>query len=411
MASASAAASVGGRTIDTSTPAVVLAVHDHNGLGQVRTLGRLGVEVWITHPPGRLPATRSRYAAGRRFPWDMNGVSADRTVEHLLEVVGPAIGRRAVLLPSDDESAVLIAEHAEVLSPWFIAPTPPPDLPRRLVDKHGLFELCAAAGVPCPATSAPRSDAEVEAFLRDATFPVVAKARVGYRLRGLSDHATYICHSADEAREAVAALSAGDEPNAVLHEYLPGGPDAVWVYHAYVDREGRPCPSRVGNRLREYPVDTGLTTFGINRPNEAVRAAGDALVQQIGYRGIVDLDFRLDPRDGRYKPLDFNPRPGANFRLFTDDSDIDVVRAAYLDLTDQRVHPGQPHTGRKWMVEHWDLVGARKYIRSGRMSARAYTRSLRGVQETAWWAADDPVPFGAMLVEVGETALRYASRS
>jgi predicted ATP-grasp superfamily ATP-dependent carboligase len=32
----------------------------------------------------------------------------------------------------------------------------------------------------------------------------------------------------------------------------------------------------------------------------------------------VDLGFRYDARDSRYKPLDVNPRIGATFRLFVD---------------------------------------------------------------------------------------------
>jgi predicted ATP-grasp superfamily ATP-dependent carboligase len=405
-----AQARLGGAPVDVSAPAVILAVHDHNGLAQVRSLGRLGVPVWILHPAGHLPATRSRYVAGR-ISWDAHAMGAQRTVEHLLGVVAPAVGGRAVLLPSDDESAVLIAEHAGELSAAFMTSAPPPELPGRLVDKLGLAELCRTAGVPGPATSAPGTWDELEAFLADAVFPVVVKARLGWRVRGMTDKVTYIVQDAAAARDAVRRLAVEDDLNVIVQEYLPGGADAVWVYHAYIDRTGEPRVARVGNKLREYPIDTGLTTFGVNRPNDEVRAAGDAIVRQTGYRGVVDLDFRRDPRDGAYKPLDFNPRPGANFRLFADDIGMDVVRAAYLDLTGQPLPEGRQIVGRKWVVEHWDLVAARNYVRAGRISPRAYLRSLRGVQETAWWAADDPVPFAAVLAEFCGTALRRGVRS
>ena len=69
------------------------------------------------------------------------------------------------------------------------------------------------------------------------------------------------------------------------------------------------------------------------------------------YSGIVDLDLRFDARDGAYKLLDFNPRLGAQFRLFEDTAGIDVVRAAYLDLTGQPVPEGEPVPGRRFLVE------------------------------------------------------------
>lgn len=54
---------------------------------------------------------------------------------------------------------------------------------------------------------------------------------------------------------------------------------------------------------------------------------------QVGYRGIFDIDWRLGQRTGRYYLLDFNPRVGAQFRMFEDDAGIDVVRAMHLDLS------------------------------------------------------------------------------
>jgi predicted ATP-grasp superfamily ATP-dependent carboligase len=121
------------------------------------------------------------------------------------------------------------------------------------------------------------------------------------------------------------------------------------------------------------------------------------------------LDFRLDQRDGRYKLIDFNPRPGASFRLCVDDRGLDAVRAAYLDLTAQPVRAGAPLAGRRWIVENWDLLGARRYLAAGRLSAREYARSLRGVQEGAWAARDDPAPFAVMLAEFVGLAARWTA--
>jgi predicted ATP-grasp superfamily ATP-dependent carboligase len=184
----------------------------------------------------------------------------------------------------------------------------------------------------------------------------------------------------------------------------------VWTFHGYSDGAGEPILGLVGNKLREYPVDTGLTTFGVNRPNPAVHEAASSFVRQIGYRGIIDLDFRHDARDGQYKPIDFNPRPGANFRLFVDDRGIDVVRAAYLDLTGQEVPRGRQRVGRKWMLENWDMVAARKYVSGGRLTVREWLRSLRGVEEVAWAAPDDPAPFVMMLRDFAGTAAGWAAR-
>ena len=55
--------------------------------------------------------------------------------------------------------------------------------------------------------------------------------------------------------------------------------------------------------------------------------------KDVGYRGIFDMDWRRDPRTETYKLLDFNPRIGAQFRMFENDAGIDVARAMHLDMS------------------------------------------------------------------------------
>jgi D-aspartate ligase len=88
-----------------------------------------------------------------------------------------------------------------------------------------------------------------------------------------------------------------------------------------------------------------------------------------------------------------NPRIGATFRLFVDTHGLDVVRAMYLDLTGQRVPVRAGiEPGRRWMVEHTDVLTALELVREGSLSTCEWIRSLRRVRETAWLSARDPLP-------------------
>ena len=94
-----------------------------------------------------------------------------------------------------------------------------------------------------------------------------------------------------------------------------------------------------GKKLRSHPAFAGVTTLGVSVLNELLRRQTEMLLKAIAYSGIMDIDYRLDKRDGRYKLLDFNPRIGANFRMFEDRAGMDVVRALHLDLTGRSVRP------------------------------------------------------------------------
>jgi predicted ATP-grasp superfamily ATP-dependent carboligase len=116
-------------------------------------------------------------------------------------------------------------------------------------------------------------------------------------------------------------------------------------------------------------------------------------MKAIGYRGILDIGYRFDARDGQYKVLDANPRIGATFRLFVAKGGLDVARAMYLDLTGQSVPEAEPIEGRRWMVEGADVDSALQYRRDGKLTALDWATSLVGVSETAYFARDDLAPF------------------
>jgi len=119
------------------------------------------------------------------------------------------------------------------------------------------------------------------------------------------------------------------------------------------------------------------------------------LIRDIGYVGIMDLDWRRDGR-GRYNLLDFNPRVGAQFRLFRTETGMDVVRVLHLDVSGRALRGGRQVEGRTFMLDVHDVIASYRYYRSGRLTVRDWKRSLWDIDERAWYAADDPRPFWHM---------------
>jgi D-aspartate ligase len=389
---------------DTTVPALVLkldpyAFH-HGGLGVVRSLGRLGIPVYGVYPERWTPAAVSGYLSGR-FVWRGGAEYEDRFLDGMAGI-RERLGRPAVLIPTDDVGAILISAHAETLQPWFRFPQPPPGLAHRVASKRGLYELCGKLGIPCPRVSFPTCREEVEEFTSMASFPVVAKAIEAWRLPpGEGLLSTAIIRSPESLLGLYRRLERHSAGNLMLQEYIPGGRGQDWFYHGYCDARSRSVASFTGVKLRSYPPYAGATTLGRGQDNEPLRAHAEGLLQAIGYQGIVDLDFRLDLRDGEYKLLDFNPRVGAQFRLFEDVAGVDVVRAAHLDLTGREVHRRPQRQGRVFLVEQGDLLASLGYRRAGDLSLRSWLSSLRGAdRELAWFASDDPAPFLLMWVRL-----------
>jgi D-aspartate ligase len=392
---------VGGSTadFDTSTPAVVLKldpnVMHHGGLGVIRSLGRLGVPVYGVHEGPWAPAANSVYLRGRCF-WSPIPGETDKLLAGLGQLAD-RIGRPAVLLPTDDAGAIFLAEHGAQLRPRFLFPAPAAGLPRQVAGKYSLYQLCGTLGVPCPQAALPGSLAQARAFAADVGFPLLAKLTTPWANRRGLRSTSIVADAGQLAATYQECAGAG----LMLQEFVPGGSGHDWFFHGYCDASSACRPAFTGVKERSYPAYAGLTCLGRSAPSARLSAEVTGLLTRLGYRGILDLDLRLDARDGQFKLLDFNPRLGAQFRLFRDTAGLDVATAAYLDLTGQPIPSGEQVSGRRFLVENYDPLGAFRYWRDGELGLSSWLASLRAVDETAWFARDDLRPFGLMCARMG----------
>src|SRR6202035_292533 len=159
---------------------------------------------------------------------------------------------------------------------------------------------------------------------------------------------TSIIRSAADLDEAYRAFER-ENAGLMLQEYIPGGPGQDWFFHGYCGADSACRPAFTGVKDRSYPAHAGLTSLGHSARNIPLRDQVTSLLSELSYRGITDLDLRFDRRDGQYKLLDFNPRLGAQFRLFQTTAGVDVATAAYLDLTGAAIPEGAPVAGRRFV--------------------------------------------------------------
>jgi len=388
---------------DSSTPVVVLPGARQGGLGIVRSLGRLGIPVYMIDPDPAAPALHTRYCRGK-FVHNFEKDSAAAAIA-FLGSVRKQLGRKAILIPTSDTLAMFVDEHAATLREWFLFPERPEGLARSLSSKKEMYLLACRHGVPTAATAFPQSRREVIEYLERARFPLVLKAIYGARIKFRAGQPVQIVRSASELLKRYDALEDPSEPNLMLQEYIPGGEDSIWMFNGYFDSASECVVGFTGKKLRQCPAYTGQTSLGICLRNEQVARTTCDLMRAVGYRGIIDLGYRYDARDGQYKILDVNPRIGATFRLFVGDNGMDVARALYLDLTGQPIEAAPAREGRKWIVEDSDLVSSIRYHRDGRLTLGGWLRSLRGIQECALWASDDPLPLAWVLQADARQAL------
>ncbi len=375
---------------DVSTPVVLLGGNTHGSLGIMRSLGRMGVPVHAICSPPRGPASFSAYCKSVA-EWDFAHANSKDTASYLLELA-QRIGKRSILIPTWDEMAVFTAEYYDILKAGFIYPHQSGQLARSLCSKKEMAALARRCGVPTPEVAFPRSLEDVLQYIETVRFPVMLKGIDGNRLKERTGKKMAIVYGPRQLREMYLKMEDPEGPNLMLQEYIPGGDDSIWMFNGYFNANSECLVGFTGRKLRQTPIHTGMTSLGVCLPNDAVENTTKAFMRALGYKGILDIGYRYDARDGQYKVLDINPRIGATFRLFLAENGIDVARASYLDLTGQEVPPSRPREGRKWFVES-DLKSCLDYYREGSLTLRQWLSSLRGIEEAGYFAWDDLVPF------------------
>ncbi len=380
--------------IQNITTPVVVVNCKLGALAIMRSLGEQGISIYGVDADPHAPGLLSRYCK-KRFLYGLDERRPEQFVEQLLRV-GEEIGRQSILIPTSDETAVFVAEYAEALSRWFMFPNNSPAVLRELISKKGMYELVGRHGVPTPFTLFPESLADVESSLNKVKFPLMLKGIYGNRLQARNKKKMVTVYSPNELVELYKEMEEPGFPNLMLQEYIPGGDDQIFMFNGYFDQTSDCRIGLTGYKIRQFPVHVGCTSLGECRWNETVAKLTTQFMKAIGYRGVLDIGYRFDARDGQYKVLDINPRVGQAFRLFVAEGDMDVVKALYLDLTGQPLPMIIPREGRRWLIEDYDLTSSHDYYQEGTLRFGDWVRSFKGVEEAAWFNWRDPYPFVKM---------------
>jgi predicted ATP-grasp superfamily ATP-dependent carboligase len=374
------------------------------GLGVMRSLGQLGIPVYgLKHRSTSIP-NASRYATGLvNAGHDGRPVGGEpgRIVDDLLRA-GDRLGDDIILIAGTDEWATFIAAHAEMLATRFRFPRTPLPVVEALASKEGLARLALQHGLPTPGIAVPASAADATTLARTLTYPILVKpvhSRPDVTYKGIADDEASLLrhyHVLEETPEA---------PNVLLQEYIPGQDSDVWMFNGYFDAGSRCLAAFTGVKLRQHPARMGHCAMGELRQNPVVIDQTISFLQAVGYQGIVDIGFRFDARDGRYKVLDVNPRLGGAFRLFVDRNGVDVARALYWDFTGTSVPRIEARDGRRWFREDSDLVAFRHYHQDHGLTFKNWLRSFRGVEEASTFDWTDPLPFVTSMLLLARDTL------
>ena len=371
-------------------PAVLLG-GDETAVPVARSLGRAGIEV---HALGRRsdPVRRSRYCS--QFA-DVGG--GEGIQERWLDWLVRSAPEGAVVLPCSDEGLELVARNRAALVERGLVPIEADDAKLLdMLDKERTHALAIEHGIPVPRTMAVRDRGDLTRAAEEIGFPCALKPLQAHKFRRHFTLKGFVADDrADLERFFEMSELAGVE---MLATEMVRGPDQYHSSYTYLDERGEPLFTFTKQKLRQYPITFGAGVYHIMDWNEEVSDLGMRFCRSLGLRGLLNVEFKRDSRDGGLRLIECNHRFTASTALHLA-AGLDVPLFTYNRL----VGAPLPLLGRPYRegIALWypldDFRAFRSYRRAGEMTTFGYLRSLMRRQHFSIASITDPGPLALAL--------------
>jgi D-aspartate ligase len=385
----------------TSPPAILLG-GEATAVSVARSLGRAGVPVWALGRPSD-PVRRSRHCV--RFVEIGDGDVQERWLEWLH---GAPAG--AVVLPCEDDGLELVARNRSALLERALVPIEADDeVLLAMLDKERTYALARAAEIPVPRTAMVGDEDGLVATAEQVGYPCALKPLHTHVFRRHFRAKGFVATSRGDL-EAYFERTRALGIEVMVTELIPGPDDRYWSFYTYLDPEGEPLLVFTNRKLRQYPIRYGSGSYHLTDWSAEAAELGVRFCRSVALRGVANVEFKSDPRDGQLKLIECNQRfTGPNELLMA--SGLDLPLFTYNRLTGRSVpRVGSYRNG----VALWrpldDFRAFRAYRRSGELSFGQWARSLVRPQcfQLASWT--DPMPAIAASARRLATGLRKLRR-
>lgn len=210
------------------------------------------------------------------------------------------------VFPSFEPDLYVLAKNkARLAAQGIVVIAPDLDRLRVPMDKLRTIEAAREASFPCPRTFTPRGPEDLASVIRESEPPWVVKPR-------LTAHAGNIRIATDVAElRAMFAWVHERQPRPMVQEFIPG-----WRrqnYYVIADHDLQVLSLLAPKVIRTRQVGVQQSNIAcISTADPPDRQIVEALVRRLGCPGCLTIQAIVDPRDGRPKLLEVNPRLGRN---------------------------------------------------------------------------------------------------
>jgi len=384
----------------TDVGAVVVG-GDYQGLGIARSLGARGIPVYVVDDQYCI-SRFSRYATRVIKVDDLR--DERKTVAAILE-----IGRRFdlldwVLFPTREETVAAFSRNRDRLAPFFRITTGAWNSVEWAWNKKKTYDLARYLDIPIPCTFNVHSSEELASL--HSNLPLAIKPAIKENFFYATGAKAWRADTVEELHQLYERAARQIKPEEILiQELIPGGGSEQFSYCAFF-RNGKPHSSLTARRARQHPREFGRASTCVETVElPIIEDLAVRFLEAIKFHGLVEVEFKRDPRDGNYKLLDVNARTWG-YHSIGSVCGVDFPYIAFADQLGQETKQARGPAGIAWVRLITDVPTALSYFAHGSLSLGEYLRSLRLARTDAVFSWRDPLPFFAETLLLPYIALK-----
>lgn len=269
-------------------------------LAAIRSLGRKGIDVFAAEDTRWTTSSFSKFCQ-RGLVYPEPTTDPDSFLEWLIDTLQEY--SVDVLFPMDDKIMDVVIAHKNKLEKYCRMLLPDIESYSIASDKGYAVMAAQRSGLDCPRTWILNDQNDLhnlEYIMGDLAFPIIIKPRKSSGSRGI----VVVYKREDFIKQYLKVHQRFPFP--LIQEYIKPGPrfDVCLLFN----RESQPRACFVQKEIRHFPIDRGPSTVqeSVWCP-DLVRCATD-LLKDLHWRGIAEVEFMLDEKDGTLKFMEINPR-------------------------------------------------------------------------------------------------------